>query len=271
MVNRVGLTFVHETKEKTGMAAADIARAYVISREVFGVREIWGQVEGLDNRVPAAIQATMLAECGRLLERSSVWFLREGSHPLDMGREIEDYAAGVRELAGSLQAHLAGEDRRYVDERTQIGTHQGVPEELSARVALLPLLAPSALDIVRIARSTGVPAIEVGKIYFAAGVRFGLNWLRRIASQLPADNAWDKQAVTAIADDLLGNQGTLTERVLAGARPGASPDELIESWAAARRPLVNRTDQLLAELHALGTPTFAMLAVANRQLKSMAG
>ena len=40
---------------------------------------------------------------------------------------------------------------------------------------------------------------------------------------------------------------------------------------ASRRPLVLRTEQLLTELRALGTPSFAMLAVANRQLKSMGG
>ena len=33
--------------------------------------------------------------------------------------------------------------------------------------------------------------------------------------------------------------------------------------------MVNRTEQLLAELQAVATPNLAMLAVANRQLKSM--
>jgi glutamate dehydrogenase len=271
IVNRVGITFLHETKEKTGMPAADIARAYVVTREVFGLRELWAGIERLDNQVPATIQATMLAECGRLIERSTVWFLREASHPLNIGGEIESYAAGVRELAEQLKAILPAGERRFVDDRMRVGTSQGVLEELSWRVACLPLLAPSALDIVRLAHSARTPVVEVGNTYFAIGERFGLNWLRHIAGQLPTDNAWDKQAVTAIIDDLFNHQCTLTQRVLAEAQPGAPTAERIETWVAGRRPLVTRTEQLLSELHALGTPSFAMLAVANRQLKSMGG
>ena len=41
-------------KEKTGLAAADIARAYAICRGVFALRELWAEIEALDNKVPAA-------------------------------------------------------------------------------------------------------------------------------------------------------------------------------------------------------------------------
>jgi glutamate dehydrogenase len=44
---------------------------------------------------------------------------------------------------------------------------------------------------------------------------------------------------------------------------------VIDSWSAGREPMVARTGQLIEELKASGTPDFAMLAVANRQLKSM--
>ena len=77
--------------------------------------------------------------------------------------------------------------------------------------------------------------------------------------------------MTAIIDDLFNHQCTLTQRVLAEAQPDASAAERIEAWIVGRRPLVTRTEQLLTELHALETPSFAMLAVANRQLKSMGG
>jgi glutamate dehydrogenase len=44
---------------------------------------------------------------------------------------------------------------------------------------------------------------------------------------------------------------------------------VIDAWADARRPQVARTEQLLSELKASGAPDLAMLAVTNRQLKSM--
>jgi glutamate dehydrogenase len=86
---------------------------------------------------------------------------------------------------------------------------------------------------------------------------------------LPSDSAWDKLAVTAIVDDLYGNQCELTSRVVTGLTDLSAGDGAIDNWAEPRRPLVLRSEHLLAELQASGTPDLAMLAVANRQLRSM--
>ena len=45
-------------------------------------------------------------------------------------------------------------------------------------------------------------------------------------------------------------------------------DHLLETWADQRRPQLGRNAQLLQELRSSGTPDLAMLAVANRQIKS---
>ncbi|MDH3968345.1 MAG: NAD-glutamate dehydrogenase [Rhodospirillales bacterium] len=269
LVNRVGLAFIHEAKEKTGMPAEDIARAYMVSRAIFGIPDLLQQIESLDNKVSAAAQSAMLMECGRLVERGTVWFLREAARPLDIRGEIESFGGGVKELAEGLEDLLSPADREATGQRAAGFIDQGVPEATAHRIASLGLLAP-ACDIVRIARNVGQPAQQVAKAYFDIGARFGFDWLRRAAGHLPTDTAWDKLAVTAVIDDLFGHQAQLTQRVLEVAGTGAA-EHVIEDWAESRRPLVARTEQLLAELQSTGTPDFAMLAVANRQLKTMVG
>src|SRR3546814_6936763 len=64
--------FVHEVREKTGMPPEEVVKGYVIAREILGMRALWGEIEALDNKVPAALQARMLVECGRLIERETV-------------------------------------------------------------------------------------------------------------------------------------------------------------------------------------------------------
>ncbi len=272
LVNRLGPAFLHEVGEKTGLPPAEIARGYVICREIFAMRALWAEIEALDNKAPASTQAAMLIECGRLIERVTVWFLREAGHPLDIVGLTGEYGEGVGYLMANLRDLLPESDVAYLSERSAALIEQGVPAPLADRIANLSLLSP-ACDIVRIARGAKLPVPHVGQAYFAIGARFGFDWLRRAAGLLPADTAWDKLAVTAIIDDLFGHQSELTSRVLTvagnGAADGAVPTEVIDSWAEARRPLVNRTEQLLAELKSTGTPDFAMLAVANRQLKSM--
>ena len=269
LVNRVGLTFVHEVREKTGMPADDIARAYIVSREIFAIAEMWQQIEDLDNKVPAGAQSAMLIECGRLVERETVWFLREASRPLDIKGEIESFGAGVKELVDGLPDLLSKADLDSITQRAGGLVEPGVPEDLARRIANLALLSP-ACDIVRIAAGVGQPVKQVAKAYFDIGARFGFDWLRRAAGNLPTDTAWDKLAVTAVVDDLFGHQGELTQRVLETSGNGAA-EGVIDDWAEARRPMVTRTEQLLAELQSTGAPDFAMLAVANRQLKTMVG
>ena len=270
IVNRAGITFVHEVKEKTGLSAAEMARAYVVTREVFSLRELWAAIEALDNRIPAALQAQMLLDCGRLIQRATVWFLTECRQPLNIGGQIKAYGARVRELTGRLGELIPEAERAHLLHQASALAARGVPEELAQRISCLGWMLP-LLDIVRISRVASVPLAEAGKTYFAVGARFGFDWLRRAAAGLPTDKVWDKLAVTAIMDDLFSQQGELTARVLAGVRKGGDADRALDAWVGERRPLVTRTEQLLAELKSVGTPDLAMLAVANRQLKSMGG
>ena len=267
VINRCGITFIHEVKEKTGLLSDDIARGYVIAREIFDIRNLWRQIEALDNKVSATAQAAMLVECGRLIERGTVWLLREAGLPLDIEGATGDYGPGVAAVAENLGGLISEADGRLLADRSSRFVQQGVPEDLAKRIATLPLLS-SACDIVRIAGGAGIAVEQAGAAYFTIGARFGFDWLRRAAGHLPTDTSWDKRAVTATIDDLFGHQGELATRVLSAAGNG-SPDEVIDEWAETRRPLIERAEQLIAELRASGNPDFSMLAVANRQLKSL--
>ncbi len=272
VVNRVGINFVHEAREKTGMPPAEIVKAYVIAREIFNMRSLWAEIEALDNKAPALLQSRMLVESGRLIERETVWFLREVGMPLDIAGEVQRFGAGVATLVGRIESLLSPADKELLEQRSARYIEQGAPQALARRVASLPMLAP-VCDVVRIASTLKLPVEKVAEAYFAIGDRFGFDWLRRSAGTLPTDTAWDKLAVSAIIDDFYGHQSELTTRVLNGSSSGKkgalATDKVIDSWSAGRAPLVARTEQLLEELKSSGTPDFAMLAVANRQLKSM--
>ncbi|MBI1209064.1 MAG: NAD-glutamate dehydrogenase [Azospirillum sp.] len=265
MVNRVGPTFVQEMIERSGFAAVEIARSYIVAREAFELRPIWRAIEGLDNLVPAATQTAMLQETARLLDRTVGWLLTNATHPLDITAEIDAYRPGVEALAAILAEVLAPDAKLAFDERTAELTRDGVPLELAQRVAALPTLAP-ATDIIRIAKAShsGVPAVAA--VYFTIGHRFGSEWLRRRARKVKTENHWQKQAVAAIVDDLYAHQRQLTSQVLE--HPG---ENAVEAWIATRRAAVDRLDQLLTDLHAAPTIDLAMLAVANRQLRGLFG
>ncbi len=268
IINRVGIAFIHEVRERTGKATADIARAYVVSRQVFDLRRLWHEIESLDNKLPAIAQASMLAECGRTLERATVWFLRLPEGVGDLGARIAEYHDGVHEIASEFDRLTPPSEASLIEERTRGLIDLGVDAKLAFRVVRLQSLAP-ACDIVRLARSGGWPSPTVAQFYFAIGARFGFNWVRRAALRLPTESAWDKLAVNAIVDDLSGHQTRLTHKVLSSTDGGQLRPSQVATWADSNHHLVARTEQLIAELQSVAHPSLAMLAVANRQLKSL--
>ena len=52
LVNRMGPVFAIRTQEDTGADVGSIARAFAIAREITGMRELWADIEALDDRVP---------------------------------------------------------------------------------------------------------------------------------------------------------------------------------------------------------------------------
>ena len=284
IVNRGGATFVNTLMEKCGVAAADAARAYTISRQAFGLATLWRGIEALDNKVEAAVQTAMMVELRRALERVARWFLTHGRHPLDVNGFVGDYAPGIARLWARFDEILAPEDRELFDGKVVALTEKGVPLELARPVAGLDFLV-SGCDIVRAAQGGATSVEEVGRIYFAIGARFGFDWLRGAAEGLAVDGHWQKLAVAAIIDDLYAHQSDLVTSVLAGAAaakvpaktpeksPERSPektdDGVVAAWAQAHRTVVERVEGVLAEIKGAGQPDLAMLAVANRQLRQM--
>jgi len=265
MINRVGPTFVSEMQNMTGMGTPEIARAYTIVREAFGLRDMWEAIEALDNKVPAEAQVTMLRETGRTLERMTLWFLRNGEHPLDISRNTEEYGGGIEVLRKKIDSLMAPDQQAETAERTAFFAVTGVPKELAERIGHLKAMS-TACDIIRIAGSAGRSVEEVAETYFILGSRFRLDWLRHNANILSPDDTWTQMALGAIIDDLWGTQGDLTGRILGNGQCGKAA---LDKWADQRRESVHRVEEIVKELEQHGTLDLAMLTVANRELRGL--
>jgi glutamate dehydrogenase len=268
LVNRVGCAFVNEMKDRTGMGAADIARAYAATRDVFRLRDLWSGIEALDNRVDAATQTEMLVAIIRLVDRSTSWFLTHGTHPLDITAICGEFSPAVAALRSALHEIVAPAERAALAHRAREFTARNVPEAIAGVIAALDPLA-STLDIVRIARQTTLDLQRVGRLYFTIGMRFGIDRLRDAAEALVPETPWQRQALAAIIGDLFGHQGTLAAAVLASGADREDPDAMIGKWIAPRRHAVERTDRLLADIKGAPALDLSMLAVANRQIRAL--
>jgi len=266
LINRMGGTFVPDIAERTGMRPSDISRAYIIARDVHGVRSLWDEIEALDGTVPASTQVDLHREVQRLIERSTLWFLRNGGSPLDIGACVEAFEAPVRGFRAVAGALLPEKLQQEVRARAAPWVADGAGEDLAGRIALLAVM-PSACDIVRIARDCERSAEEAAQLYFAIGERLGFGWLRERADRLGATGYWQRLAVSAIVEELSAHQRDLTRRILAEA--GGDGEGALDAWAQSRQSAVDRNRALLTELEAAPEVDLSMLAVASRHLRSL--
>jgi glutamate dehydrogenase len=271
LVNRAGITFVHEVEAETGASPPDVARGYTLGRDAFDLRAIWAGVEAHDGKVPAERQLAALLEVGRFAKRATKWFLQYAERPIVMAVEIERYREPLTALAAALPELLPADAAAALAKDVEAQVAAGFASDLAARLALLPRLIALA-EIVRLARALGQEPAAVAKLYFPVGARFGLEWLRDAAASLRGATAqhWDKMALAAIVDDLYGHQFALTRAILAADGAGP-PAERIDAWAKPRAAVVAQTAKLIDDLRAAGTTDLAMLAVANRQLRALVG
>ena len=266
LVNRAGITFVSDLKARTGRSAPEIARAYLITREIFELPGLWAEIETLDNVVPARVQTEMLLEIAAIVERAATWLLQRHRH--DLAAEPARLAPNVRALTARLGDLLPARDKAIIDERAHHFVETGVPEGLAAKIAAMIFLAP-ALDIAELAERASQPLDRAARIYYEVGVRFALDEMRAAARRLPTETQWQKLAIEATIDDLLTLQADLASRILATAE--ASADDPLAAWSAAHAADLMPAEAFARDLRASAAPDLAMLVVAARQLRQMLG
>ncbi|WP_396658177.1 NAD-glutamate dehydrogenase [Microbacterium sp.] len=266
MVNRGGITFAHRAADETGGTIEQIARAFVVAREVFDLREFVIAVEATDTVVATQVQTELYLEFRRLLDRAARWFVQRRRERIDIGAEIDAFAeliAGAR--LGEL---LRGDELARFEARVRELEEAGVPEPLAQRGAGLLASFP-LLDVVELARGVDQPLGNVARVYFALSdlVHFD-DALTRVTA-LPQDDRWGSMARAAMREDLYAVMVSLTASVLGSTEPGDAGVR-VETWLdaggeSARRALAEAVDAV----HAGDETGLATISVALRRLRSL--
>jgi glutamate dehydrogenase len=267
MVNTAGTSFAYRMGEEMASPAPDIVRAYTVATRVFSMRELWTQVEALDNVVPSTMQTAMLLEGRRLVERATRWLLSNRRQPLDIEAAVRAFLPGTTAVSAALPDLLVGEEARLLRETAARYAAAGVPTDLTLRVAGFPS-AYSALDVVEVSGATGRPVEEVAAVYFALDDVLELGRLHQRVVALPRSDRWQTLARAALRDDLYDAQAALTADVLTTTGSG-EPAARITTWVERNAAAVGRANQVLADIVTGDVYDVATLSVALRQIRGL--
>jgi glutamate dehydrogenase len=266
LINRMGPVFPVRAQEDTGAEPAAIARAYSIAREVFAVRDIWTQIEALDNSSPAAVQYTAMFQTTRLLRHASYWLLENRRNDLGIERAVRRYAAPVAALSRNLGDVLSATEQARLRVLRSRLIEQHVPEDLATRIASLDSLH-CALDLVEAAMASRLEIGFAARAYFDIGERIGLTWIKDQIETLPAEGHWQAVARGTLSDNLYELQRKITGAVLScnGKVSGARVDHWLQDHSAA----VESLKRIVVDLRTGAAPDFATLSVALQAVRRL--
>ncbi|WP_251976785.1 NAD-glutamate dehydrogenase [Salinicola avicenniae] len=268
LVDHMGITFIRQLRDSTGATRVEIALAYVIARDSFGLSALWEQIEALDYRVDAQVQYTMMLDLMRLLRRATRWFLRQRGG-LSVKACVEQYAPQLTQLKEDIGKRLQGDEREaWLARRDELVGH-GVPEALAGIVAAAPSVY-AGLGIIQAARASGEKIQRVAEVYYAIGERLALPWMMHQVNELDVRDGWQAQARETFRDDLDRQQLALTVRVLGMSDAPREVEARVARWQEQHAPLFDRWNALLSEITAGTQVTFPLVAVAIRELVDLA-
>ncbi len=268
LVNRMGPVFPIRAQEDTGADAGSIARAYAIAREVTGMRELWAEIEALDDRIPTGLQYDMMYETTRLLRHLSYWVLRNVGPDLDVERAVSRLQPGIRALTDELPQLIEGLEIERYDRALQRFARDGVPPRVARRIAGLGAIH-AGVDIVEVALERRTPIGHAARIYFGLGASLGLDWIRGEIERLVVEGHWQALARGTLREEAYALQRRLCDHVLArGGR--RDPPAAIAAWRAAHRVAADSLNRAVQEMRSTGSADFPTLSVALQAVRRLA-
>jgi glutamate dehydrogenase len=268
LVNRMGPTFVSRAQEDSGAEPAQVARAYSAAREIFTMREVWEQIEALDNRVPAKLQYEAAFQTSRLLRHATYWLLVARRSGLQVDAAVAEFRTGVQQLEAASAQVLAGAELERFEETRRHFTEGGLPPHLAVRIASLEALN-AALDIVEISAAHRVSVVETARVYYQVGMRLGVDWLRARIEKLAVDGPWQAIARTGLRDAALRVHRRLTEKVLSRKDRGDAQAR-VNAWLDGGGKELAHWQRTLTDMRAAGAADFATLTVGVESVRKLA-
>ncbi|HET9229923.1 MAG TPA: NAD-glutamate dehydrogenase, partial [Vitreimonas sp.] len=278
IVNRCGPTFVDRIREVSRANAVTVVCAFEAARRIFGLEDLVGRINALDNKIPAAAQIGLHQRVGGALRRSTMYLSRkagfDSATPASILEVVELYKAPVDAQRAFLFDDLSAIERERVEVRRRTLIDLGAPEDLAQEAALLSPFT-SALDVADLARHAKWPIQTAGRLHCVVGAEFGLDALRDAAMNMKLEQHWDRLVLRRAAQDFGAMQLKLAEA--AASQIGAPPQDADNAWAeTTAREWIGSLGQpahnaraAFNELNAQGQWTFAKLMLVAAEFNAL--
>jgi glutamate dehydrogenase len=268
VVNSMGAIFVTRLMDETGAEAVEVVQAYRMARHLCWAVQRWEAVEELVDQLPLATWKELMHGIDWLVAITTRWFLGRGAaaHSAEEMAAWDEPFEELVEVLPEIGPAVWRDERQATVQRL---VALGVPVDVARRHAFQEHLV-HAPDIIDVARTSGWPVAEVGRVFFLVGQSARIDQLERQAQALSSSDRWQRWALRGLQADLLGVRRHISEQVIAEATT-ADGEAATHAYFAARSHRLGRLVRFMRTLEGERVADLAQLSVAVRQIRTLAG
>ncbi len=264
LVNRAGLTAPFELAEELGVGLADVARAFVAARELFGFASLWRDIDGAD--VPASVALSLHRDAQSVLRTQMADLIRLGD-----GRSasalVTGIAPGLDALGSAIDTVVKAEVRGQLDRMAARLAEAGAPPALAHALLKIEAL-DGAVGVALLAAERRLDVAATAQAYTLLGETTGLDWARGVAAALAPADPWERLLTAALVRDFEQIRLDLLRRVVPD---GGDALAAVADWLAGHGDRVARTAAAIARARDGGVSSAAMLAHIAGQARAALG
>ena len=267
----MSISYLDRMQQSTGVTHADIAKAYIATKEIFALNDIWSAIEALDYKVESELQYHMMLRVSRLVRRASRWLIKNHRTQLNASTLISLYAERIQNLGSKLPELLPEalheQWKAAKDELIQMGAPVSLAETLSSCEYLYDFLG-----IISASNSLDKDITVVASSFFALAERLDLDdFSEHLEKKMPTTTHWQSLARESLRDDLEWQQRQLTQNML-GSIDACDADAVqakVDDWLGEQEVLTARWKHMISELNNHNDGDISMLSIAIRELSDL--
>jgi len=261
MINRGGPAFATEMMAATSASAGEVALAYAAARDIYGLTGLNSAIDALDTRVPGDVQLALYGQVQALMQRETLWFLRNGNVAnTDVAKLVERYREGVAALEQHGATLLPERERKASAARVAEMLSHGVDGGLAAKIGDLPVIS-NASDIVLIGERAGASLETAAAAFFAVAGEFDLFRIIEEGQNIVLADKFERMALDRALANLMRALRDICADVL--------KESGLEAWKLRHTASIARTRKAVTELTE-GSVTVSRLSVAAGLLADLA-
>ncbi len=266
MINRGGPAYVVKMMAATSADAGQVAAAFCLARDAYGLERLYAAIDTLDGQISGVTQLALYADLQVLLERETLWLLRNADFSQPLADLVLRYAEGVTDVAGLVATLVPPGLEKAIAARAEGFMAGGAPSGIARGIAELGALS-YATDIALVAERTKSTISAAAGAFFGVLDLFGLAGIMEAAGRVVVSDRFDRMALDRALANLMRAQRDLTVDVLGFGR--GEIDTRLAAWKAARPDAIDRVVGAVQGLTA-GEMTVSRLSVAAGLLSDLA-